>query len=89
MIGDCGSWVIDRTTGEIYGHVIAGDGEVAYVVPAPQIRENIETVLEAVLSLPDEDTPVSAEAEILPAIKLAGNTKDPDERTRVGYEAGK
>ena len=42
--GDCGSWVIDIETGEVYGHVVASDdfGE-AYVVPLRDTIKDIET----------------------------------------------
>jgi hypothetical protein len=68
VIGDCGSWVIDRMTGEIYGHVIAGDGEIEYVVPATQIIRDVESALGTAFSLPDEETPISADSGIPTAI---------------------
>ena len=41
--GDCGSWVIDDVTNEVYGHVVASDmfGEV-YVVPLKAVLQDIE-----------------------------------------------
>ena len=47
-IGDCGSWVVDTLTNELYGHVVAADmfGD-AYVVPLNETLEQIEEVLDA------------------------------------------
>ncbi|KAL6716714.1 hypothetical protein ACLMJK_006282 [Lecanora helva] len=46
--GDCGSWVIDQATNEVYGHVIASDvfGEV-YVSPLKETLKQVEEVLRA------------------------------------------
>ncbi|OCK87672.1 uncharacterized protein K441DRAFT_491654, partial [Cenococcum geophilum 1.58] len=37
--GDCGSWVVDAQSGDVYGHIVAGNTEsgFAYVVPACQV----------------------------------------------------
>ncbi|PVH73592.1 hypothetical protein DL98DRAFT_367345, partial [Cadophora sp. DSE1049] len=46
--GDCGAWVVDKTTHELYGHVVASGvfGE-AYVVPLDCSFENIRLQLGA------------------------------------------
>jgi hypothetical protein len=43
--GDCGSCVFDAGTGDLYGHVVAGNpvSGYAYIVPAYQIREDLLT----------------------------------------------
>ena len=54
--GDCGSWVVDDQTYEVYGHVVASDalGEV-YVVPLHATLRDITTRLAArSASLPTE-----------------------------------
>ncbi|KAH7364784.1 hypothetical protein BKA65DRAFT_144371 [Rhexocercosporidium sp. MPI-PUGE-AT-0058] len=40
--GDCGSWVVDSITGDLFGHIIAGSPKsgVAYVLPAQQIFDD-------------------------------------------------
>lgn len=43
--GDCGSWVVDSESGDVYGHLIAGNPEsgIAYIVPAYQVYEHMKT----------------------------------------------
>ncbi|CZR59773.1 uncharacterized protein PAC_09667 [Phialocephala subalpina] len=43
--GDCGSWVIDAVTGNLFGHIVAGspDSGVAYIVPAFRVFEDART----------------------------------------------
>ena len=42
-LGDCGSWVIDAVSRDLYGHIVAGHSgsNVAYVVPAVRIFDDI------------------------------------------------
>ncbi|KAH8586937.1 hypothetical protein B0O99DRAFT_41432 [Bisporella sp. PMI_857] len=42
--GDCGSWVFDMETGDVYGHVVSGypGTETAYIVPSLQIFQDIQ-----------------------------------------------
>lgn len=42
--GDCGSWVFNKETGDVYGHVVSGypSTGTAYIVPSVQIFENIQ-----------------------------------------------
>lgn len=53
--GDCGSWVVDPSTCEVYGHVVASDamGDT-YVVPLSATFRDMEEKLEAAVSLPTE-----------------------------------
>lgn len=53
--GDCGSWVVDPSTCEVYGHVVASDtmGDT-YVVPLDATLRDMEEKLEAAVSLPTE-----------------------------------
>jgi hypothetical protein len=45
--GDCGSWVIDRATGALYGHVVAGCEQqyMAYIIPATAAFEHAAGLL--------------------------------------------
>ena len=42
-VGDCGAWVFDAATGELYGHLVAGntDRGFAYIVPAHEVFKDI------------------------------------------------
>ena len=53
--GDCGSWVVDPLTCEVYGHVVASDamGDT-YVVPLNATLRDMEENLGAEVSLPTE-----------------------------------
>lgn len=44
MPGDCGSWVIDATTGGIYGHIVGGDPmlDLAFIIPAYKIFDDLQ-----------------------------------------------
>ncbi|CEI41378.1 Protein PNG1 [Fusarium venenatum] len=43
--GDCGSWIIDVESGNLYGHIVAGspDSGAAIVIPFARVFEDIET----------------------------------------------
>ncbi|KAF4948155.1 hypothetical protein FGADI_9850 [Fusarium gaditjirri] len=43
--GDCGSWVIDAESGDLYGHIVAGspDSGAAIVIPFARVFEDIES----------------------------------------------
>ncbi|KAH7416641.1 hypothetical protein BKA64DRAFT_636042 [Cadophora sp. MPI-SDFR-AT-0126] len=58
--GDCGSWIIDDETGDLYGHIIAGSPEssVAFIMPASTIRSDIRQRFGSDLTLP-QDTDLS------------------------------
>ncbi|KAH8587922.1 hypothetical protein B0O99DRAFT_640474 [Bisporella sp. PMI_857] len=45
--GDCGSWVFDFKTGDVYGHVVSGypGTGIAYVVPCLQMFQDIQQSL--------------------------------------------
>ena len=53
--GDCGSWVVDESTCEVYGHVVASDamGDT-YVVPLNATLRDMEEKLAAAVVLPTE-----------------------------------
>ncbi|KAF5562723.1 PNG1 with de-n-glycosylation function (n-glycanase) [Fusarium napiforme] len=42
--GDCGSWIIDAESGDLYGHIVAGspDSGAAIVIPFSRVFEDIE-----------------------------------------------
>jgi hypothetical protein len=47
QVGDCGTWVVEATSGIVFGHVVACDdfGD-AYVVPIEDTLESIRTTLQ-------------------------------------------
>lgn len=53
--GDCGSWVVDQSTFQVYGHVVASDamGDT-YVVPLNATLRDMEEKLGAAVCLPTE-----------------------------------
>ena len=53
--GDCGSWVVDLSTCEVYGHIVASDamGDT-YVVPLDATLRDMKKRLQAAVSLPTE-----------------------------------
>jgi hypothetical protein len=47
-VGDCGSWIVDEATNEVYGHVVASDiFREVYVAPLKETLKEVEEVLEA------------------------------------------
>jgi hypothetical protein len=52
--GDCGSWVVDRENGLLYGQIVAGHpgSGVGYIIPASQIFEGVWQTLGDALILP-------------------------------------
>jgi hypothetical protein len=56
--GDCGSWVIDRENGRLYGHIVAGHPGtgVGYIVPSSQLFQDIEQTTGNALVLPKVET---------------------------------
>jgi hypothetical protein len=60
--GDCGSWVFDSKTGELYGHIVAGspDTGIAYVIPANQVFKDIRNRLGGDVELVTGDASVSS-----------------------------
>jgi peptide-N4-(N-acetyl-beta-glucosaminyl)asparagine amidase len=51
--GDCGSLVVDASTGDIYGHIVAGSPEsgVAYIIPAYHIYDHLKQNFDPELKL--------------------------------------
>jgi hypothetical protein len=41
--GDCGAWVVDAATGDIFGHIVAGrpGSHQAYIIPAYKVMADI------------------------------------------------
>lgn len=44
MPGDCGAWVVNASTGLVYGHIVAGDPVtgMAFIIPAHKVFSDIE-----------------------------------------------
>ena len=51
--GDCGSLVVDASTGDIYGHIVAGSPEsgAAYIIPAYHIYDHLKRNFDRELKL--------------------------------------
>jgi hypothetical protein len=90
--GDCGSWVFDLMTGDIYGHIVSGfpGTGTAYIVPASQIFQDIRRRLGKSVELftPDsknEQTDAQTESKFpvapLPAYLYVVDEKDPKIRS--------
>jgi len=64
--GDCGSWILDAESGNLYGHIIAGSPNTgtAFVMPAYQVLQKLKTSesaeLAKTLQLPDSFTTKSS-----------------------------
>jgi peptide-N4-(N-acetyl-beta-glucosaminyl)asparagine amidase len=43
--GDCGSWVVDSTTGNLYGHIVASSvkSDLTYIIPAKSVFDDIQS----------------------------------------------
>ncbi|KAL6719215.1 Protein png1 [Lecanora helva] len=70
MQGDCGSWVVEASTGKICGHIVAGCPQtgIAYIVPAYKVFDDIEQRFGSRPVLPmTKDLGISASLE--PALK--------------------
>ena len=54
MPGDCGSLVVNATTGDIYGHIVSGDPSsgLAFMIPAYKVFDDIEKQFGARPSFP-------------------------------------
>ena len=60
MPGDCGSWVVDDATLEVYGHVVASDlFQDAHVVPLSAVFADIKKRMSAF----EVELPISQEAQ--------------------------
>jgi hypothetical protein len=55
--GDSGSWIIEKDSGKLCGHIVAGDPStgLAYIIPARAVFEQIEHRYECRLELPKRD----------------------------------
>ena len=52
--GDCGSWILDAETGDLYGHIVAGCEQTgtAYIMPAHNVFEDARKRLGSDIMLP-------------------------------------
>lgn len=55
--GDSGSWIIEKNSGKLCGHIVAGDIStgLAYIIPARVVFEQIERRYDCRLELPKRD----------------------------------
>jgi hypothetical protein len=54
--GDCGSWILEPSTGKVFGHIVAGlpGTNLAYVISAQHIIRNIESMTGSKVMLPSK-----------------------------------
>lgn len=79
MQGDCGAWVIEASTGNICGHIVAGcpTTGVAFIIPAYKVFEDIEHRLGTTPVLPmSEDVNISS---------LRGSSKTTQQLARLPF----
>lgn len=71
--GDCGSGVIDRSTGDLYGHIVAGSlgTGFAYIVPAMHVFEDISDRLGGDVTLIPLEKPTRTGLEPLRLVEFA------------------
>ena len=78
--GDCGSWVVDSVTHEVYGHVVASDafGD-AYVIPLDNTFRDIKQKLAA------DQVCLPTESEVLEWIEPRDNIQAPENRSILDF----
>ena len=80
--GDSGSWVVDATTGDVYGMIVAGSTGLheEYVIPAADIAQDICRVLRAetvrLPSFQDVLTAHTEEQSVRPNLVMNGDSSD-------------
>lgn len=85
--GDCGSWVIDAESGDLYGHIVAGspDSGAAIVIPFARVFEDIEARMKHHPHLPltgsacyDEELDLASHLQHTQSV-TASSSKSPSE----------
>jgi hypothetical protein len=82
--GDCGSWIVDRENGQLYGQIVAGHpgSGVGYIIPASQIFESVWQTLGDALTLPCGSSGQRSESVVEAQRDFMPNRGDPDELGR-------
>ena len=82
--GDCGSWVVDSVTHEVYGHVVASDafGD-AYVIPLDNTFRDIRQQLAA------DQVCLPTEGEVLEWIELRESIQAPKKHSSLDLRSDK
>lgn len=86
--GDCGSWVVDNETGDLYGHIVAGSPEssVAFIIPALAIRSEMKERFGSDWILPQNNDSSKVQDDIPPTkvaqMIMPGSHESHDERDR-------
>jgi hypothetical protein len=78
--GDSGAWVIHPSTGNFYGHIVAGcpGSGIAYVTPAKHIVRDIRDTLKRELSLPRSGRGLPYKGFTEDSLKMPSSSKDQD-----------
>lgn len=66
--GDCGSWIVDDETGDLYGHIVAGSPEssVAFMIPALAIQSEMKQHFGSDWTLPQNTLSSKVQDDIQP-----------------------
>jgi len=66
--GDCGSWVINRVTGDLHGIIVLGypGTNTGYIIPAIQIFKDIQQTTGLDIKLPNSYAP------LVPSLQIHG-----------------
>ncbi|XHG03929.1 hypothetical protein AWENTII_007214 [Aspergillus wentii] len=72
--GDSGSWVVDESSGELYGHIVAGDAgtDTAYIISAIDVFEDIGVKCNQSVTFPAKSV-LSPKAHIRSELKAEVN----------------
>jgi hypothetical protein len=87
--GDCGSWVFDRATGDVYGHIVSGfpGTGTAYIVPSVQIFQDIQRKLRKSVELFTSASRTGINSvqtsNMLPIVPRPANVVDVDEDRKL------
>jgi hypothetical protein len=78
--GDSGAWVIHPSTGNFYGHIVAGcpGSGIAYITPAKHIVRDIWDNLKRELSLPQSGRGLPYKGFTEDKLKMPSSSKDQD-----------
>ena len=71
MPGDSGSWVVDATTGDLFGYIMAGDPSscMAFIVPAHKVFDEIEQRFGARPTFPANEALSQPRSTSIPSLK--------------------
>lgn len=90
--GDSGSWVAEKESRRLCGHIVAADLStgLAYIVPAINSFEEIERLLDCDITLPEETVVTSIQSrEVESVVAAAEETREADLQSVRDYNPAK